>query len=65
MDVEILVTYMILVLSKTAYQKQVQNSCAIQLPWYKEGILGGVLSLSFRYLHLDLLLWAPSAAKEK
>lgn len=65
MDAEMLVTFVTPVVSKTAYQKEVQHSCAIQLPWYKEGILGDVLPPSFRYLHLDLLLWAPSAAKEE
>lgn len=65
MDTEMLQTYMILVLSKIAYPEEVQHNCAVQLPRYKEGIWGGIFSLSFRCLHLNFFLWAPFAAEEK
>lgn len=65
MDTEMLQTYMILVLSKTAYHEEVQHKCAVQLPRYKEGIWGGIFSFGFRCLHLNLFLSAPFAAEEK
>ena len=65
MDTEVLLTYMIMVLSKTAYHEEIQHSYAVQLPRYKEGIWGGIFSLSFRCLQLNLFLWAPFAAEEK
>lgn len=38
MDTEMLLTCMILFLSKTACHEQVQHNCAVQLPRYKEDI---------------------------
>jgi len=56
---------LLLVLSKTAYHEEIQRSCAVQLPGYKEGFWGGIFSLSPRCLQLNLFLWAPFAAEEK
>lgn len=42
MATEMLLTYIMLVLSKTAYHEEIQHSCAVQLPRYKEVIWGGI-----------------------
>lgn len=57
--------FMILALSNTAYPEEIQHFCAVQLPKYKEGIWSGILSHSFRYLQLNLFLWATFVAEEK